>query len=90
MNSVQNTPWEQNAPYTKMLLHYERAVRRLKQRREDLKAELHTLRSSKQGTLASARAQTLLEKRIELLYEEYTDLTDAMREIRIYAAKEVH
>ena len=90
MNPVQNMPWEQNAPYTKMLLHYERAVRRLKQRREDLKAELNVLRNSKQGTLASARAQAMLEKRIALLHEECIDLTDAMREIRIYAAKEVH
>ena len=38
----------------------------------------------------SARRQMLLEKRIDLLYEEYLDLTDAMREIRIYAAKEQH
>ena len=44
----------------------------------------------KAGTAESANRQRALEKRIELLYEEYIDLIDAIREIRIYAAKEVH
>ena len=88
MQTVQNRPWERTAPYTQMLRHYERAVQRVQRRREELRAELLTMRH--QGTLESARKQNLLEKRIELLYEEYIDLSDAIREIRIYAAKERH
>ncbi len=90
MQTVQIRPWERTAPYTHMLRHYERAIQRVQRRREELKAELLTLRHNKPGTLESARKQNLLEKRIELLYEEYIDLSDAIREIRIYAAKEVH
>lgn len=90
MQTVQNRPWERTAPYTCMLRHYLRALQRVQNRREELRAELLTLRNSRQGTLESARRQALLEKRIELLYEEYIDLSDAIREIRIYAAKEVH
>ncbi len=88
MQTVQNRPWVRSAPYTQMLRHYERAVLRVQRRREELKAELQSLH--KAGTAESANRQRALEKRIELLYEEYIDLIDAIREIRIYAAKEVH
>ena len=88
MQTVQNRPWINKAPYTQMLRHYERAVLRVQRRREELKAELQSLH--KAGTAESANRQRALEKRIELLYEEYIDLIDAIREIRIYAAKEVH
>lgn len=90
MQTVQNRPWERRAPYTQMLRHYENAVQRVQRRREELRAELHALSHHKEGTAASAKRQKLLEQRIELLCEEYIDLIDAIREIRIYAAKEVH
>ena len=90
MQTVHERKWERQAPYTRMLRCYERAVQRLSIRRAELKAELLAMKQQKRGTLDSARQQAALEKRIDLLYEEYLDLTDAMREIRIYAAKEVH
>lgn len=90
MQTIRECPWARRAPYTAMLQCYARAVQRLSRRREELKEELRALKLHPAGTLESARRQKLLEKRIDLLYEEYLDLTDAMREIRIYAAKEQH
>ncbi len=90
MQTIHERPWERRTPYTAMLQCYARAVQRLSRRREELKEELRALKLHPAGTLESALRQKLLEKRIDLLYEEYLDLTDAMREIRIYAAKEQH
>lgn len=90
MQTISERPWERRAPYTVMLQCYARAVQRLSRRREELKEELHAMKAHPARSAESARQQMLLEKRIDLLYEEYLDLTDAMREIRIYAAKEKH
>ena len=82
-------PWEQNAPYTRMLAQYEQAAKSVHSRIVLLRAEIRQLRRSRLGTAESARTQTVLEKRIALLCEEHTDLLYAMCSIRVYAEKEV-
>ena len=45
---------------------------------------------TKKYTRESANAQRILERRMDLLRSEYYEITDCMREIGIYAAKETH
>ena len=80
--------WEQKAPYSAMLLNYEQAAEAVKEKRALLMDELRALLHKKEGTKLSACMQTDLEKRIMALRDEYDDLTDAIHEIRIYAARE--
>lgn len=80
--------WEQDQPYSAMLKKYERAAEAAKARRTELADQLRALLHQKEGTLRSATRQKELEKRIMTLRDEYDDLTDAIREIRIYADRE--
>ena len=89
-NVKKDQPWVQNAPYTRMLAQYEQAAQSVRSRIVLLRSELRQLRRRRLGTAESARAQTVLEKRIALLCEEHTDLLHAICSIRIYAEKEVH
>lgn len=83
------TPWEQHAPYSKMLADYEQAADRILNRQIMLKKDLQRLTRRKSGTLDSAQSQTLLERRIALLRAEYADICDTIEDIRAYAAREV-
>ena len=53
-----------------------------------LTEELKAAEKSKAGTQDSARAQTLLEQRIDTLRHEYIDTQSVMQQIRVYAEKE--
>ncbi len=81
---------ETDMPYSKMLLCYEQAAALVQARRAELRDELRALVTHKEGSKASALAQSMLEKRIMTLRDEYDDLSDAIREIRIYAEREMH
>ena len=82
------TEWVQTAPYTAMLRDYETAAARLRNRITELTEELKAAEKSKAGTQDSARAQTLLEQRIDTLRHEYIDTQSVMQQIRVYAEKE--
>lgn len=82
--------WEEKRPYSAMLTCYERAAAAARERRRLLMDELRVLLERREGTRLSARMQSDLEKRIMLLRDEYDDLTDAIREIRLYAEREMH
>ncbi len=88
MNQNQNVNWVQNQPYTVMLAAYRLAAERLQNRLEQLKQELRHLQQCKQYTRESADREKDLEHRMDLLRSEYYELTESMREIRIYAEKE--
>ena len=79
--------WNNTAPYTAMLADYELAAQRLKQRIAELQPELKAC--VRAGTLESARAQTLLQARIQMLRNEYEDTQSVMQTLRGYAAREV-
>ena len=89
-NTNKHQPWVRNTPYTRMLAQYEQAAQSVRSRIVLLRAELRQLRRRRLGTAESARAQTVLEKRIALLCEEHSDLLYAICNIRVYAEKEVH
>ena len=88
MNQNQNARWLQKQPYTLMLLEYRAAADRLLDRITLLRHELRCIQLCKKHTRESADAQRNLERRIDLLRSEYYEITDSMREIRIYADKE--
>ena len=78
----------QHQPYTAMLAQYRSAADRLKCRLQTLRQELKEMQYAKQYTKESANAQRILERRMDLLRTEYYEITDCMREIGVYAAKE--
>ena len=88
MNQTNQEAWVQHQPYTAMLRQYRAAADRLKQRLNDLRNELKTMQHTKKYTRESTNAQRMLERRMDLLRSEYYEITDCMREIGIYAAKE--
>jgi len=75
-------------PYRLMLISYEAAAERLRIRMTELQSELKAVRDTKNGTRNSALAQASLEKRIDLLKDEYSDVKAVMENIRFYAEKE--
>ena len=81
--------WNTDSPYSRMLADYERAAHKLVHRISELRAELKRMQEEKAGTLASARAQMLLEQRIQMLRSEYEDVRDVMDSVRFYAKREV-
>ena len=83
------TTWVTAAPYSAMLTEYNRAAQRLLDRIALLRGELREMKQQKEGTPESARQQTLLEQRIQMLRSEYEDTYDAMESIRGYAEQEV-
>lgn len=81
--------WEETKPYTAMLRQYQAAADKLAVRQQGLKSELRQMQDCKGNTPESAHAQKVLEDRLQLLHNEYYELTDVMRQIRRYAAMEV-
>lgn len=81
--------WVRQAPYTVMLRDYQTAADLLRRKIAVLRQELCRVESAKCGTLASAQLQKQLEQRIMLLRTEYYEITDIIREIGPYAAREV-
>ena len=90
MTGQNETRWEQEKPYSAMLMRYQQAAEAVRERRTLLLGELRSLLHMKEGTRQSPGRQADLEKRIMALRDEYDDLTDAIREIRIYAEREKH
>ena len=88
MNQTVTKEWVQDQPYTAMLRTYSAAASRLQERLKQLRLELNAAKQCKQHTRASADAQRILERRMDLLRAEYYEVTDCMREIGIYAGKE--
>lgn len=88
MNQNMTEGWVKDQPYTAMLHAYSAAAERLRGRIALLRAELNDTKRCKLHTRASADRQRILERRMDLLRSEYYEITDCMREIRIYAAKE--
>lgn len=84
-----DTKWVTDAPYTAMLTEYRAAYEQLKQRIDVLKTELSDMQQGKAGTYASAQAQAQLERRIQILREERSEITDVIRSILPYAEQEV-
>ncbi|MBR3269229.1 MAG: hypothetical protein IKI58_10980 [Oscillospiraceae bacterium] len=84
----ESEPWIADAPYSKMLAEYEQAAELLVSRIKVLRGELKEMLANKNGTAASAKAQTLLEQRILLLRMEYAEIRETMKTLRIYAEKE--
>ncbi len=89
MHAKQNAEWITQAPYTAMLASYRSAAEKLKHRIDVLKQELSVMKKRKAGTYASAQAQALLERRIQMLREERSDIADVIRSILPYAEQEV-
>ena len=87
-NQMNQEPWVQHRPYTLMLQQYCAAADRLMLRLRSLQQEYREMQQCKKHTLESANAQRILERRMDLLRSEYYEITDCMREIGIYAAKE--
>jgi len=81
--------WNDRAPYTAMLEGYRAASDKITLRLAELRAELNRMQKHKSGTLRGAREQSLLEKRIMLLYDERAEIAAVMRVLEGYAAAEV-
>jgi len=81
--------WNTEAPYSAMLRDYAAASNKVLLRIAELRAALRQMQNAKAGTAASAKAQLLLEQRIQMLRSEYEDLRDIMHAVKIYAEREV-
>ncbi|MBQ8921906.1 MAG: hypothetical protein IJ060_07075 [Oscillospiraceae bacterium] len=88
-NREETEPWRTGTPYSDMLADYQRASEKLLVRIAELRAELKQMQAHKAGSLTSAKAQLLLEQRIQMLKSEYEDVREVMRAVRIYAEREV-
>ena len=80
--------WEKEMPYTQMLDKYQAAAAMVAARKADLRNELKLIQREETGRERSVDEEAALYKRIEMLRMEYEELTDAIREIRIYAERE--
>ena len=80
--------WELNAPYTKMLHSYQSAAGRIQDRISELKNIRKAIQLCKCASTASSNEQKILDERIRLLYREYVELAESIRQIRIYAMRE--
>ena len=81
--------WNTEAPYSAMLRDYAAASDKVLMRIAELRTELKQMQNAKAGSAASAKAQLLLEQRIQMLRSEYEDLRDIMHAVKIYAEREV-
>ncbi|MCQ2416378.1 MAG: hypothetical protein MJ071_01035 [Oscillospiraceae bacterium] len=80
--------WEKEKPYTQMLGKYESAAEKVAEKKQALRSELKQIQREEARRERSLEEEAALYKRIETLRMEYEELTDAIREIRIYAEKE--